>query len=240
MFRHIRMPEGRSRSLALALTFALVALTPALGTGSAAAVPRRHSAQIITLLKVPACSAFIGARKLGAKMAVDGQAVYACGPRPNYAGLLGRLFNVLATVFPYWHSIARYHGYQCVELTSRYLAAAYGVHTGAGIVNGAQVVDNYARRYPRLFQKFANGNRSHPPQRGDVISFATNHRFRGIGHTGVVAKSAVGRRGNGHIVVMEQNYGGKSGKKGWHTYRVKHFKVIWKQKPYIKWLHRRA
>ncbi|HEX7740094.1 MAG TPA: CHAP domain-containing protein [Marmoricola sp.] len=234
------MSGGRGRSLVLFLTCALVALTPALGTGSASAVPRRESAQTITLLKVPACSAFLGARKLGAKMNVNGQTVYACGPRPNYAGLLGRLFDVLATVFPYRHSIARYPGYQCVELTSRYLAAAYGAHTGPGTVNGAQVVDNYARRYPNLFRKFANGNRRHPPQPGDVISFSTNPGFHGVGHTGVVAKSSISRKGNGHIVVMEQNYGGKTGKKGWHTYHVKHFRVIWKQKPYMKWLHRRS
>lgn len=236
----ISMRRTRRRRLAPLAVAAALVMAPTLGTGQASAEQHHPAVRGITLIRVPDCTAFIGAKELGAKIQAGDETVYACGPRPSYSRGLSGVVNVLATVFPYHLSIARYPGYQCVELTARYLAAAYGARTGAGTVNGAQVVDNYARRYPGLFRTFKNGNRAHPPKHGDVISFSKNRHFSDVGHAGVVLWSKLGKKGNGHVKVLEQNYGGSSGAHGWHRYKVKHFKVVWKQKPYIEWLHRRG
>jgi len=237
---HSGMPEKRRfRAAALVVTIALT-LLPGLTASAASAEQHRVEARRSGLISVPGCTAFLGARRLGAKIRVGTETVYACGPRPSYARGLEGLINVLAIVFPYARSVARYAGYQCVELTARYLAAAYGARTPAGVVNGAQEVDSYAARYPKLFRSFKNGNRKHPPKHGDVISFSTNRRFSDIGHSGVVLRSKINRKGNGRIKVLEQNFGGSTGADGWHLYAVKHFKVISPTKRHVKWLHRRG
>jgi len=235
-----RMPQRRRFRVGALVVALAITMAPALTMGRAEAAGSVSMAQRAGIISVPGCSAFLGARKLGARIRTGNETVYACGPRPNYARGLDAVINVLAIVFPYTRSIARYLGYQCVELTSRYLAAAYGVFTGPGVVNGAQEVDNYKARYPRKFRKFRNGNKSHPPKRGDVISFSSNRHFNDVGHTGVVLRSKIDRRGHGRIRVLEQNFGGATGADGYHVYKVRHFKVISTTLPHVKWLHRRG
>lgn len=222
--------RGR-RYFAAVTVVAVLALAAPLAT--APAVAATHDPRTITVNN--SCRGFLGAYALGTSMKVKGQVVRACGPRPSFS-LLGGLLQL---VLPFLGSIARYPGYQCVELSARYLAAATGALTPPGIMNGAQVVDSYAKRYPRLFVKRANGARHHAPRRGDVLSLANNPRFRGVGHTGVVLWSKVNKRGNGRIKTMEENWGGRGGARGWHIYQVHKWKVIFPELRYINWLHRR-
>jgi hypothetical protein len=216
--------------LAAALVISLsVSLGPT--TSSATAAPHGVSPSQIR----QQCNAFRGAYALGTSIRVNGVTVPACGPRPAFS-LLGGLLHA---VLPFLGGFASYPGYQCVELSARYLAAAAGVGPPIGIMNGAQVVDSYARRFPKVFVSRMNGARKHPPKRGDVISLANNRRFAGIGHTGVVIASHINRRGNGTIKTMEQNWGGVGGRQGWHVYTVRNWKVKFPLLPWIKWLHRR-
>jgi hypothetical protein len=236
MFCRTPISGGIRRATVALLLSAVVATGAGMGTGSAnAAAPqqKQEHVSLAGLLNIPACNAFTGAHELGEKIKAGLFTVYACGPRPNWSS--GK--NLFKTVFPYLGSIARYPGYQCVELTARYLAAAYGAFTGPGIVNGAQVVDNYARRYPNLFTKRHNGSVGHAPVRGDVMSFAKNGAFTGVGHSGVVLGSSVNSKGNGTVTDMEQNYGGPGGTNGKHVYVMKNWRIQWKQMPHAEWLH---
>ena len=215
---------------------AAVMLTAAVMTAVPATAAPVHALNRVDSLQVKQqCNAFGNAFALGTTMQVKGQTIRACGPRPAFSLLRG----VLQAVLPFLGSIAVYPGYQCVELSTRYLAAADGVTPPPGIMNGAQVVDSYARRFPRVFTKIANGTRNRAPVRGDVISLANNKRFAGVGHTGVVLWSHVNRSGNGRIKTMEQNWGGPGGAKGWHVYQVRHWKISFPLLSHIEWLHRR-
>lgn len=208
--------------------------TAAATTTAATTAARRAS----TVLDVLGCTAFLGAHALGASFTgttASGQEyqVDACGPRPNYS----KAPRLLSIVYPYHDSIARYRGYQCVELSARYLHVAFGADTPAGVMNGSEVVNSYARRYPKLFVKYHNGAVHHAPVAGDVLSFSKNKHFNDLGHTGVVLSSSVGPKGNGTLKDLEENYGGSGGSHGHHVYKIKDWRVIWKQKPHIEWLH---
>lgn len=234
MFRRTARSWARRSAAAVVLVAAVVATGTGSGAGSAGAAPAA-AVDRSALLDIPSCTGFLGAYALGAKFQVGSVTVQACGPRPNYTNAS----DPLQTVLPYVGSIASYPGYQCVELSARYLAAAYGARTPAGTMNGAQVVSSYARRYPKLFVRHSNGVKGYAPKRGDVMSFSRNKHFSDVGHTGVVLASHVNSKGNGTVTDMEQNYGGAGGASGKHVYTVKKWHVIWKQKPYVRWLHAR-
>jgi len=223
----------RARTMVGSLAAAVVLTATAMTAAPATAAPTRDRVESLQVQQQ--CNAFGGAFALGTSMQVKGQTIRACGPRPAFSLLRG----VLQAVLPFLGSIATYPGYQCVELSTRYLAAADGVTPPPGIMNGAQVVDSYASRFPRVFVKIANGTRNKAPVRGDVLSLANNKRFAGVGHTGVVLWSHVNKSGNGQIKTMEQNWGGPGGGKGWHIYQVRRWKVSFPLLAQIKWLHRR-
>ena len=216
-------------ALAAILTMTLALTVAESSTPATAARHGLHPSEIRTQ-----CDAFRGAYALGTSIRVRKMTIPACGPRPAFS-LLGGLLHA---VLPFLSGFASYPGYQCVELSVRYLATRDGVGPPPGVMNGAQVVDSYARRFPKVYVSRANGSH-HAPKRGDVISLANNKRFRGIGHTGVVIASHVNRHGNGTIRTMEQNWGGPGGARGWHVYRVHKWRVQFMLLPHIKWLHRR-
>lgn len=175
-----------------------------------------------------ACTGFTGAKSLGS-YTVAGVSLTACGPRPDWdAGAS------LASVRPYSGAPNYYAGYQCVELSARYLKAKYGV--GSVTANGAQVVDNYAKANSSKFTVIGNGTKNNAPRAGDVLSLSGNAKFSDYGHTGVVLSASVDASGNGSIRVVEQNYGGATGAQGYHDYTVKAWVVQYAALPYIKWL----
>ena len=224
----------RARAMAAPLA-ALIVMTFAVAiVGTATPATAAHRGITPSDIRMQ-CTAFRGAYALGTSIKVRKVRIPACGPRPAFSLLGGLLHDVL----PFLSGFAIYPGYQCVELSVRYLATRDGVRPPFGIMNGAQVVNSYARRYPTLYVSRHNGARHHPPKRGDVISLANNRYFRGVGHTGVVIASHVNRRGNGTIRTMEQNWGGPGGRKGWHVYQVRKWRVQFPQLPFIKWLHKR-
>jgi hypothetical protein len=230
-------------SSAVVLTAVIAgAASQATAGGTASAATRSTAAHRDGLGGIPVdvlgCTAFLGAHALGSSFtgttASGGEyKVEACGPRPNYS----KAPRLLSIVFPYHDSIARYRGYQCVELSARYLHAAFGANTPAGVMNGSEVVNSYARRYPKLFVKYHNGAVNHAPVAGDVLSFSKTKHFNDLGHTGVVLSSKVDSKGNGTLKDLEENYGGSGGSHGHHVYKIKNWRVVWKQKPHIEWLH---
>lgn len=176
-----------------------------------------------------ACNAFSGAKTLGT-YTIGNVSLPVCGPRPSWDGDQWAGYRV----FAYPKAPGWYPGYQCAELSARFLYHRYGV---AGIAaNGAQVVDNYQRAYPKKFVKIGNGTKNRAPIAGDVLSLSSSSNFNDYGHVGVVASSSVNSNGNGTIRVAEQNFGSESGKKGYHDYQVTNWRVQFSSMPYIKWL----
>jgi hypothetical protein len=234
-------PISRTRSQALSLSLGLrlilaVALLLAgvvLGsTTSASATSRAGTRAAATV--VPGCSAFRGARSLGASYSDAHVRVYACGQRPSFDGARS---GGGAVVHPYAGSPIYYLGYQCVELVARYLKARFDAEPGKA--NGAQIVDRYASVYPSKFVRIGNGTRNQAPRKGDVMSLSANRYFDDVGHTGIVASSRVNARGNGTVRAVEQNWGGRGGASGHHSYRVRHWRVIFPGLPHIEWLRSR-
>jgi len=151
------------------------------------------------------CGAFPGARQLpGADGVVPaawsggGLVVPACGPAPR-AGAAD------APVRPYpgapWTA-----GYQCVELSERYLYDRFGVTMDIP-TNGDQVAAHYAAGYPALFMIIRNGTPHRAPIAGDVISLSAAPGFDSAsgGHTAVVQSSSVSAAGDGTVTVVEEN-----------------------------------
>jgi hypothetical protein len=187
-----------------------------------------------TAVVIRGCDAYSGARSLGTTYTDSVVKIYACGARPSFDGAKQGTGPV---VRPYAGSSVYYLGYQCIELVARYLQARFAAEPGKA--NGAQAVDRYAAAYPTKFVKIANGTRRKAPVRGDVLSLSARSTFSDVGHTGVVISSSVSSAGNGTIKLMEQNWGGTAGTKGYHTYTVKCWRVQFAGLPYIKWLHAR-
>jgi CHAP domain len=212
---------------------ALVLLLALLGTllvGPPAQAASVKAAPVV----VRGCTAVNGARTLGYYYADAYVRVYACGARPSFDGARNDSGPV---VRPYAGSMTYYRGYQCIELVARYLKARYGA--GAGRANGAQAVDRYVAAYPTRFLKIANGTRRMAPRKGDVLSLSTNGRFNDVGHTGIVISSTISSTGNGSVLAVEQNWGGTGGTRGYHSYRVRSWRVQYAPMPYIKWLRAR-
>lgn len=193
------------------------------------------SSQQFTLKKVGqvypvagACNAFATAKTMGTYL-VAGWLLPVCGPRPDFdTTVSGRT----TAVYPYKSAPTYHPGYQCAELSARWLHHRYKV--ASIVANGAQVVDLYASTYSSTFTKVANGTANKAPRAGDVISFSTRSSFSDVGHVGVVISSSVNSSGNGSIVVAEQNNGGSAN--GKVTYVVTSWKVKAPNFAYVKWL----
>lgn len=175
-----------------------------------------------------ACNAFKGATQL-AKPLIGSTYLPVCGPRPDWDGAKWATYGVSA-----YPGAPAYSGYQCVELATRWLHYRYNVAQVKA--NGAQVVDNYYKANPKKFTKYSNGAVGHAPRPGDVVSFSNNSKFSDYGHVGVVISSSVDSSGNGTIRLAEQNYGGTTGAKGYHDYKVSGWKVQSSFR-YVRWLH---
>ncbi len=183
---------------------------------------------------VPGCSAFSGARPLGAFYEDAYVRIFPCGTRPTWDGARTGGGPV---VRPFAGSPVYYRGYQCIELVARFLKARFDVDPG--VANGAQAVDRYAAAYPEKFVKITNGTRGRAPRKGDVLSLSGNRRFDDVGHTGIVVSSSVNRAGNGRIRAVEENWGGAGGNRGYHDYRIKRWRVLFAPLPHIRWLRAR-
>jgi hypothetical protein len=119
-------------------------------------------------------------------------------------------------------------GFQCVELSERFLYITHGWGTiGA---NGAQVAERYASA--QGVPLIANGTAGVAPHIGDVMSFS-NENFanpKEAGHTGVVIASNVDSGGNGTITLLSENISGDGNEStfavtGWKVASVFSFKA---------------
>ncbi|WP_186526401.1 CHAP domain-containing protein, partial [Leekyejoonella antrihumi] len=173
----------------------------------------------------PGCTAFAGAYALGASYNDGSISIQACGPKPGTGSG--------PNVYPY-PGARPVGGYQCMELSERYLYYKYGV-TMPISTNGAQVVDHYASSYPSLFRVYGNGAAGHAPVQGDVLSFSNTGGFSDYGHTAVVQSSSVNGSGNGSITVIEENSGWTAN--GAHVLTVANWIVRGEGFAYTKWLH---
>ena len=159
-----------------------------------------------------------------------------CGPRPNYDGGLVGAAGRGVDPFGGTPDTGDLDGYQCTELTARWLYRVYGAKyaNAAGNYNGGNgkdVVNNYAARFPTLFTKLSDA-RTSPPKAGDVISFNTGDS---IGHVGIVYSVSIDASGNGGVVVLEQNSARSGGSVGKSTYTVRG----WKVEQAINWLRKK-
>ena len=159
-----------------------------------------------------------------------------CGPRPNFDGGLVGAAGRGVDPFGGDPDTSDLDGYQCTELTARWLWRVYGAKAadGAGNYNGGNgkdVVNNYAARFPSLFTKLSDA-RTSPPQAGDVISFNTG---TAAGHVGIVYSVSINASGNGGVVVLEQNSARTGGTTGKSTYAV----TGWRIEQAVNWLRKR-
>ena len=124
--------------------------------------------------------------------------VPACGPAPGNGGAAAPVYAYPGAL---WTA-----GYQCVELSERYLYDRYGVTMGIA-TNGDQVAAHYAAGYQGLFMVIRNGTPHRAPAAGDVLSLSTAPRFDSAsgGHTAVVQSSSVNAAGDGTVTVVEEN-----------------------------------
>jgi hypothetical protein len=167
-----------------------------------------------------------GSTQLGGWYDDGSLAVPACGPIPGDGGA--------AVYLPggQWTP-----GWQCVELSERFLYLKYGLN---GLqANGAQVAKTYAATYPKLFRLVANGTQGIAPAMGDVLSFSMVSSFSDTGHTAVVTKQSINpATGTGTIWVIEQNVTTQNGWHGWDTLPVVNWKVqSYVGFSYIEWIH---
>ena len=224
----------RRARLALAVAPVLGLLAVLVPAPIAGAVTLGSSARTATTVAAPGCSAYAGAKALGASYSDAYVRIDACGARPSWDGTRNDSGPV---VLPFAGSPVYYRGYQCIELVARYLKARYGALPG--VANGAQAVDRYAAAYPSRFTKIANNTVGKAPRKGDVLSLSARAAFNDVGHTGIVTSSTVDKAGNGRVRALEQNWGGTGGARGYHVYTVKAWRVVYAGLPHIKWLRAR-
>jgi Putative Ig domain/CHAP domain len=160
-----------------------------------------------------------------AAWSADGLVVPACGPAPGDG-------REAPPVYPYpgalWTA-----GYQCVELSERYLYDRYGVTMDIA-TNGDQVAAHYAAGFPALFTVIRNGTPHRAPAGGDVLSLSAAPGFDSAsgGHTAVVQSSSVTAAGNGTVTVVEEN----AGTAGVAVLPVSGWRVRYRGFPYAEWL----
>ena len=121
------------------------------------------------------------------------QNVYSCGPTEETG----------------WNNDPFESDWQCVELSTRFMWAAYGLRAAPG--NGGVFVANNHARFPSI--AVGTPSPGNLPAPGDVVSMsggAANPNASPWGHTAVVSDvSHVDRStGNGYISVIEENDGG--------------------------------
>jgi hypothetical protein len=177
------------------------------------------------------CGGFAGAHQLAGGDGVTpaawsgaGLVVPACGPVPGG--------GPAAAVYPYpgalWTA-----GYQCVELSERYLYDRFGVTMGIA-TNGDQVAAHYAAGYPGLFMVIKNGTPHRAPAAGDVLSLSADPGFDTAsgGHSAVVQSCAVDAAGNGTVTVVEEN----ASAAGVEVLPVDRWTVRYPGFPFAQWL----
>ena len=127
--------------------------------------------------------------------------VYACGPIPvfNNAGYCTAYCSI-PTIGGWSGNL----GWQCVELSGRFMVLAYGVSPVNG--NGNGLAPHYASAYPSLFSYITPGlaaSQQEMPEPGDIVSldYGTN------GHTYVVTGATPGATaGTETITIIEENW----------------------------------
>jgi CHAP domain len=137
------------------------------------------------------------------EVTVPGIAVPACGP-------VGGTAIDIPYAYPYAKGGETYTpGFQCVELTDRYLYATR--HWGAVGGDGADVVRVYGAAH--AITPVQSGTPGEAPQPGDVISFSVEQDFTDDGdfypgHTAIVSAASVGPAGNGSVTILSENFSG--------------------------------
>ena len=116
--------------------------------------------------------------------------VYACGPTENTG----------------WSNDPFESDFQCVELSTRFMWAVYGIQAAPG--NGGVFVANNHLRFPSI--AVGTPYTGSIPAPGDVVSLSGGPKADPSGHTAVVTDvSHVNLlTGNGYITVIEENDGG--------------------------------
>ena len=161
-----------------------------------------------------------------------------CGPAPYYSSagdVPVRLPEAYGNSF--WSGTL--DGFQCVELSDRWLAMAYGLNVVTA--NGDEVAKNYYSKYHAThpaMRLIGNGNAGQVPAPGDVISFSDNSSFSGDsdgGHVAVVVNGgSVNSAGNGAIYIAQENVSGLS-----FTHQkltVSRWRVSGEGFSYVEWL----
>lgn len=170
---------------------------------SSGAVTAHHSRAVPHVTQAGNCSQD-GGKPLGGVYRDGVVAVPACGPRP--------LFSSCNTtdncpVYPYPGAGTPYPGYQCAEITARYMW--YRFHAAERLANGDGQAAVYAAAYPNLFTLYHNGAVGHAPQEGDVISMSghTNFQDGDGGHVAIVqsVSASVRTKGTGTINLVDEN-----------------------------------
>jgi hypothetical protein len=127
----------------------------------------------------PGWCARYGGYQLGAEY--DG--VYACGPSTGMS-------NPFDSV-----------GFQCVELSARFLWVVYGRYV-TNIPDGADFV---AAAHRQIRVRVGRPGPGSVPATGDIVSINGGAASFGAGHTAVVAATNVDANGNGRIRLIEEN-----------------------------------
>jgi hypothetical protein len=164
------------------------------------------------------CDTFTGGRSGGVVEGYTGLVpdLPVCGPSPTYSRLPDASQRVRLPE-AWGKSLWRGDlvGFQCVELSERWLAMAYGLDVVSA--NGNQVAWRYYAVYHashRGMRLVTNGTPGASPQPGDIISFSNHPTFQGDadgGHVAVVvAGGHVDPAGNGEIFVAQENLKGLS------------------------------
>jgi hypothetical protein len=131
--------------------------------------------------------------------------VPTCGPIPDGVAACDSIAT--CPVYPYPGAPDPYPGYQCVELTARYLWYRFGA--AEQVANGDDQAAAYARADPSMFTLVANGTVGDAPHIGDVLSMSAHADFEDEdgGHVAIVqsVSPTVASTGTGTIYLVDQN-----------------------------------
>lgn len=173
------------------------------------------------------CDAFTGAVQLGTAAYQDSHVIVpACGPKPGRGD--GH------SIRPYPTATLPTDGYQCVELSERFIFYKYGLAQPTISTNGDQIVDHYGSKYPDKFV-VEDALKHVPLAQGDVLSFSSDPLFASDsgGHTAVVQASDINASGTGSVTIIEQN----AYPTGTEKLHVAGWAIQGTPFAHIKWLH---
>jgi hypothetical protein len=119
-------------------------------------------------------------------------------------------------------------GFQCVELSARYMWALYGEYVD-NVPVGEDFVA-YAHAQYGISVGYAGTNSV--PAVGDVVSISGGRTSYGVGHTAIVAAVHVNPQGNGSIRLLQQN----ASAHGWGTIRVSGWTESYGGTSTVSWL----